>query len=204
MAFSRAAALRSCFRAGAARPTIARPQLCRQIARRTYASGGHGSAKAGGDAVWAAGAIAVTVPSCWFILSNAPEGGHHGDHGAHGHSSKEHKEKAKPEEEAKEETKDAGDSETSDDAEESDSGDEGKEIDTPDTSDDEGKEETNKAADEVKPEGSTSEGETGNEATTSEPAGKQEGQSITETEHSTDIANDPSKSEKGEGAAKTA
>lgn len=84
-----------------------------------------------------------------YILSNAPEGGHHGDHGDHGHSSKEHEEKEEPEEEAKEEEpKDEGDSEKSDDAEESDSGDEGKEVDTPDTSDDEGKEETKKAADE--------------------------------------------------------
>jgi hypothetical protein len=50
MAFSRAVALRSCFQS--ARPTIARPQLFRQIARRGYASGGHEHAKAGGDAVW--------------------------------------------------------------------------------------------------------------------------------------------------------
>lgn len=34
-----------------ARPTAARPQF-NQVARRTYASGGHGEAKSGGDAVW--------------------------------------------------------------------------------------------------------------------------------------------------------
>lgn len=50
MAFSRASVVRSCFRA--ARPTAARPQLFRQIARRGYASGGHESAKASGDAPW--------------------------------------------------------------------------------------------------------------------------------------------------------
>merc|ERR1711964_324615 len=48
---------------GAARPTASRPQIFRQIARRGYASGGHESAKAGGDAIWAAGAVAVTAPT---------------------------------------------------------------------------------------------------------------------------------------------
>jgi hypothetical protein len=50
MAFSRAAALRSCLRS--ARPSFARPQLVRQVARRGYASGGHEHAKSGGDALW--------------------------------------------------------------------------------------------------------------------------------------------------------
>merc|ERR1712072_665219 len=101
MAFSRVSMLRSCIRA--ARPTASRPQIFRQIARRGYASGGHESAKAGGDAIWAAGAVAVTAPACWWILSNSPDTSHgHGDHGGHG---KEHEEEHK--DEAEEESKDS-------------------------------------------------------------------------------------------------
>lgn len=50
MAFARAAAFRSCFRA--ARPVASRPQLLQRVARRSYASGGHGSAQSGGDTMW--------------------------------------------------------------------------------------------------------------------------------------------------------
>ena len=52
MAFSRASALRSCFRLAARSNVVARPQLIRQVTRRGYASGGHAPAKAGGDAIW--------------------------------------------------------------------------------------------------------------------------------------------------------
>jgi hypothetical protein len=62
MAFSRVAAMRSCFRT--ARPTVARPQLFRNVARRTYASGGHEAAKAGGDAVWY-----VATPNCLLKIA---------------------------------------------------------------------------------------------------------------------------------------
>jgi hypothetical protein len=54
MSFARASFVRGAFRAAqAARPSAARPQLWRQIARRGYASGhGHETAKAGSDLPW--------------------------------------------------------------------------------------------------------------------------------------------------------
>lgn len=99
----------------------------------------------------AVGAVAVTVPTCWYLLSNAPDTAHgHGDHGdSHG---KEHDEEhAESKDEPEEESKDEGeDKEASSDAEDKDSeksedsdssDDEKKEPDTPDTSDDEGDDE---------------------------------------------------------------
>jgi len=188
MAFSRAAAIRSCFRG--ARPTSARPQLFRQVVRRGYASGGHESAKAGGDAVWAAGAVAVTAPTVWYLLQNAPEAPHgHGDHGdSHGKShGEEAKEESKDEPEKKsEEEPEASDEEKSED---SDSEGEAKEADTPDTSDDEGGEDAKKDGNTVK-----SDGEPDDKASASKPA---EGKSTTE------IANKSDKSTKGEGTPET-
>ncbi|TAQ89583.1 hypothetical protein B7494_g2086 [Chlorociboria aeruginascens] len=190
MAFSRAA-LRY-FRA--VRPTTARPQLFRQVARRGYASGGH-EAKAGGDAVWAAGAIAVTVPTCWYILSSTPDNSHghkgHDDHaGDHGklHDDKEgEKNEEKSEEES--DNKDGKDSEKSED---SGSEDDTKESETPDTSDDEGEEsDKSKPKDEaapVKPAGSQN-----------TQSGKQEGISNTDTHHPSDPDNSPNMSKKAEG-----
>lgn len=147
MAFSRAAAIRACFRG--ARPTAARPQIFRQIARRGYASGGHDSAKAGGDAIWAAGAIAVTVPTCWYLLSNAPDTSHgHGDHGddhgkSHGKKEESEEPKDEPEEESEGKSEESGeDDKDSEKSEDSDSGDEDKAADTPDTSEDEGEADT--------------------------------------------------------------
>lgn len=82
----------------------------------------------------ALGAVAVTVPSCWYLLQNGPEKSHgHGDHGdAHGKEHGDDHEEEESQDESKDEDKD---SKKSDD---SDSGDEGKDADTPDTSDDEG------------------------------------------------------------------
>ncbi|ATZ48524.1 hypothetical protein BCIN_03g07260 [Botrytis cinerea B05.10] len=244
MAFSRAAIVRN-LRNFRARPTAARPQF-NQVARRTYASGGHGEAKSGGDAVWAAGAVAVTVPSCWFLISNKPEPAH--SHGGHGdsHAHEEHEEEkeeeveekeedkpAESEEKTEEKTEDKEEPKESEKTEESDSDDEAKEQDTPATSDDE---ETvgetdknvrksipdakggNKARSESK--AAIKQGEDNSEAKEGEPSdkaaaskepqskntqsGKQEGLSNTDTKHSTDITNDPSKSKKGEGAPETA
>lgn len=76
MAFSRVAALRSTLRSTRS-STLSKPQLWRQAARRGYASGGHAK-PASGDAVWAAGAVAVTAPTCWYLLQNGPAG-HHDD-----------------------------------------------------------------------------------------------------------------------------
>ncbi|TVY92776.1 hypothetical protein LAWI1_G003130 [Lachnellula willkommii] len=129
----------------AARPTVVRSQLSRQIARRTYASGGHGSAKSGGgDAVWAATSIAVTAPILWYLLQNGPDTSHgHDDHGdAHGTKHEEEESKDEDSEEKSEEKSDDGedkaDDKESEKSEESESDGEDKGADTPDTSDDEG------------------------------------------------------------------
>lgn len=95
------------------------------------------------DVIRAAGAIAITVPSCWFILSNSPDTSHgHGGHGGHDDShGKEHEEEAKEESADDAETEEKPDEgaekeDDSDKSEDSDSGDE-KEADTPETSDNE-------------------------------------------------------------------
>src|SRR4051794_11310428 len=103
MAFARVSAIRGALRT--VRPSttsVGRPQLWRQVGRRGYASHGHQTKKAGGDLPWyvpislshcngercstngrrAIGAVAVTVPTCWYLLQSGPEKSHgHGDHG---------------------------------------------------------------------------------------------------------------------------
>lgn len=113
----------------------------------------------------AAGAVAVTVPACWYLISTAPDTSHHGgDHGGdhgddHGKSHDEDDEESEDEgEDQPKNTEEKDDSDT-EKSEDSDSGDKGKGADTPDTSDDEGKGETKKAAADVKFKGSTKEGE---------------------------------------------
>ncbi|QSZ35809.1 hypothetical protein DSL72_006931 [Monilinia vaccinii-corymbosi] len=237
MAFSRSAILRN-LRNFRGRPTVPRPQL-NQVARRTYASGGHEHANAGGDAVWAAGAVAVTIPACWFLISNKQDNSHghkgHGDsHAAH---AEEHAEEEKPEEkedvepaESVEKTEEKEEPKQSD---ESDSDDETKDQDTPATSDDETVvAETDKNVRKSIPDAkggnkarldskaAIKQGEDNSEGSEGEPSdkaaaskepqgknsqsGKQEGLSNTDTKHSTDITNDPSKSKKSEGAPETA
>lgn len=93
----------------------------------------------------AAGAVAVTVPACWWILSNAPDTSHgHGEHGGHGEEhGEEHKEeseeesKDEPEAEVEEKSDEAEKADDSEKSEESDSENEKKDTDTPETSDDE-------------------------------------------------------------------
>jgi len=95
--------------------------------------------------MWAIGAVAVTIPSCYYILTTIDTGGHgHDEHGeGHGgeHGEK-HEEEGKDEdgEEKSDDSEDKAD-EKSDDSEGSDSGDE-KEADTPETSDDEGEDDS--------------------------------------------------------------
>ncbi|RAL62279.1 hypothetical protein DID88_004846 [Monilinia fructigena] len=202
--------------------------------------GGHEHAKAGGDAVWAAGAVAVTVPTCWFLISNKPESSH--GHGGHGDSHGAHAEEHEEEEEKPEEKKDDKPAESEEKPEEkeepkksdeSDSDDETKDKDTPATSDDEsivGETDKNvrksvpdaKGGNKVRLESKAAikQGEDSSEGSEEEPldkaaaskepqgkstqSGKQEGLSNTDTKHSTDITNDPSKSKKSEGAPETA
>ncbi|PBP23317.1 hypothetical protein BUE80_DR005866 [Diplocarpon rosae] len=220
--------LRSCFRA---RLTAVRPQIFRQTQislRRGYSSG-HESAKAGGDAVWAAGAIAVTVPATWWILSNAPET-HHNDHHVEEHGEQGLNEK-EPEEEDEsadkpEEASDGADAK-SDDSETSDnsgSDNDNKEAKISEKSDDEedgesSEKNTKKSIPDAKggnkkrieSNQAIKAGETDAEAAASKPVGdknsqtsKQEGLTNTDTKHSTDITNNPEKSKKGEGAPETA
>ncbi|RDL39618.1 uncharacterized protein BP5553_03958 [Venustampulla echinocandica] len=164
MAFSRVAALRSCLRA--ARPTVARPQLHRQLGRRTYASEGHGSATAGGDAVWAAGAVAVTLPTCCssakvylrhpvtrsgtdyadlrfsegYLLSGKPKDAHgHGHDASHGEKhSVVHEAVAKVEDKAKEAVSNLSEKDPQEEEAVEESG-SGESIANPDTPDDQPK-----------------------------------------------------------------
>ncbi|ELR09712.1 hypothetical protein GMDG_04198 [Pseudogymnoascus destructans 20631-21] len=53
----------------------ARAQLVRHSARRGYSSG-HGP-EASSDLPWAAGAVTVTVPGCWYLLKESPAEAHH-------------------------------------------------------------------------------------------------------------------------------
>jgi hypothetical protein len=87
----------------------------------------------------AAGAVGVTVPTCWYLLSNAPNTSHgHDDHGdSHGAAHDEKHEEPKEEEGEKSEDPE-GKEEESEKSEDSDSEDEKKDTDTPDNSDDEG------------------------------------------------------------------
>ena len=79
--------------------------------------------------------MGVTVPTCWYLLSNAPDTSHgHDDHGdSHGaaHDENHEEEGGKPEDSE-------GKEEESEKSEDSDSEDEKKDTDTPDNSDDEG------------------------------------------------------------------
>jgi len=189
MAFSRTAALRSCIRGS--RPTVFRPQLFRSVARREYASG-HSSAKASGDAVWAAGAVAITIPACWYLLSNAADASHgHGDHGdAHGksHDKEEHEEVAKKGEEPEQTDGEKSEDSGSDDVK--------KGEDTPDTSDDEGKEESEESSDDR----ASASKEDGGKNPQSE---EQEGLTNTNAKHFADNINDPTKSKSAESIPET-
>lgn len=91
--------------------------------------------------MWAVGAVAVTIPSCYYILTTIDTGGHgHDEHGeGHGEEhGEEHEEEGEGKgEEEKSDSSDQKAQEKSDDSDDSESGDE-KEADTPETSDDEG------------------------------------------------------------------
>jgi len=228
MAFARASVLRKAADfARASRPSVARPLLWRQVARRGYATGhGHESAKASSDLPWAIGAVAVTVPTCWYLLQSSSDSAHDG-HGSSHDKSHDEKPKENTNNEAKNDDEGkAADSEGKSD----DSDDEGSAVDTPETSDDEGvtKEEIPDAKGGQKKRISSSRGikqdeadsdseenapkdtaedkpknskTPGDESTTS---GKQEGLSNTDTKHSTDPQNDSDISNKAEGGPESA
>jgi len=95
----------------------------------------------------AAGSVAVTIPTCWWLLSNGPDTSHgHDTHGAsHVKSHKHEEEDEEPEaeedgdKEAEEKSEDGEEKQDEKDSDKSDESDSygGKDADTPDTSDDE-------------------------------------------------------------------
>ncbi|KAJ9291324.1 hypothetical protein DTO021C3_1124 [Paecilomyces variotii] len=78
MVLPRTAAFRTLFasrsaRAGA-RASSRVSSRCQQLGRRSYASqGGHGGEQKSSDLPWAVGAVAITVPSAYLLLSSGPE-----------------------------------------------------------------------------------------------------------------------------------
>ncbi|OBT88957.1 hypothetical protein VE02_02817 [Pseudogymnoascus sp. 03VT05] len=177
MSFARSAfgALRS------ARLSIggARAQLVRHSARRGYSSG-HGP-EASSDLPWAAGAVAVTVPACWYLLKESPAEAHH----LHvPHKVETH---AEPEAEAEEEVKEE---ETKEEA----------------PKEEESKEEEPKAEAEASTT-DTEEEKPSADASKSEDEGKDTTEATeeptTNAQHSTDIGGDSDVSQKAEGTPET-
>lgn len=79
MATMRSVSMRSCIRS--LRQGISRPHLSHPFARRGFSNTQSKKSIASGDAVWAAGSIAVTIPACWYLLSNrTTHQDHHGGH----------------------------------------------------------------------------------------------------------------------------
>ncbi|KAK5115837.1 hypothetical protein LTR85_009431 [Meristemomyces frigidus] len=89
-----------------ATPRVSAPARTQLAVGRRYASGesGHGHAEPTSDLPWLAGAIVVTVPSCYFLWPNTShaDSGHHGGHEEHAEEHEEKEEEA-PEEEAPQE-----------------------------------------------------------------------------------------------------
>lgn len=91
----------------------------------------------------------MTVPTCWYLLSNAPDNSHgHGDHGAHHSEPHAEKKEEEPkvadvvEEKSEEAAEEKADDKASEKSEESSEA-ETKEVDTPVTSEDEVEKEGN-------------------------------------------------------------
>lgn len=59
--------------------------LGQRLSRRGYASGGDAPKKASGDLPWLIGSIAVTVPTCAYLLQAGPDKSHHDHDGSHDH-----------------------------------------------------------------------------------------------------------------------
>ncbi|KAK3069850.1 hypothetical protein LTR53_011486 [Teratosphaeriaceae sp. CCFEE 6253] len=91
MSYARARAFRSLQSALRSSSTRVSPRISwTQLAvGRRYASGesdggAHGHAEPSSDLPWLAGAVAVTVPSCWYLWPTAhADSGHHDAHGEH-------------------------------------------------------------------------------------------------------------------------
>ncbi|KAF1346241.1 hypothetical protein BDV97DRAFT_38648 [Delphinella strobiligena] len=193
----------------------------RAVARRGYASG-HGEHSApSSDAPWAIGAVAVTIPTCWYLWPS--ESSHHD--APHVETKHERAEKltheADAEEPVEEEERPTPESKGStDDVQfkgKSAAGDEDNKVgDTRKVEDD------HKGAKKLRIDSAAAKdlgagethGEDGSEtavtnkdiskAEEGDISQKQKGLSTTATKHSTDITQDPEKSKKGEGVPETA
>ncbi|RKF59945.1 hypothetical protein OnM2_055024 [Erysiphe neolycopersici] len=86
MATTRMRFMQSCIRSNGR--IFARTHLFRHaFTRREYTTGKSKRSKVYEEALWAAGSIAITIPSCWFLLSSREvHQSHHKDH----HDSQEH------------------------------------------------------------------------------------------------------------------
>ncbi|EMC98519.1 hypothetical protein BAUCODRAFT_23271 [Baudoinia panamericana UAMH 10762] len=89
MSIARARALKglqSAFRSstGRATPRVSAPSRTALRVGRRYASGGDSHGAPAPDWPWAAGAVVVTIPACWYLWpSTHADAGHHGDHDEH-------------------------------------------------------------------------------------------------------------------------
>ncbi|GAB7351137.1 hypothetical protein MBLNU459_g1594t1 [Dothideomycetes sp. NU459] len=126
----------------------------RALLRRGYAShGSHGSAPSS-DLPWLVSAIAVTIPSCWYLWPEASHGEAHGAHGAHAEHAEHAEAKDEPEEEqpAEEEEAPKEEEEESKDEPKEEAADEKKDDEPKEESkDDESKDESKDEPKETKP-----------------------------------------------------
>jgi len=153
----------------------------RNSARRGYSSGhGHGP-EASSDLPWAAGAVAVTVPACWYLLKSSPEEAHHlhVPHKIEAHG--------KPEAEAEEEEAKEVEPKAEEPKEE-----EPKAEEEPSAT---GNEEKEKSVDASKPDSESND----SDKDTAEDSGSNDETTATDAKHSTDVGEDSSVSQKAEG-----
>ncbi|KAI9678726.1 MAG: hypothetical protein M1817_005783 [Caeruleum heppii] len=59
--------------------------LRQRLGQRSYASGAAGPKKASGDLPWLIGSIAITIPTCAYLLQAGSKNSHHGHDDSHGH-----------------------------------------------------------------------------------------------------------------------
>jgi len=165
-------------------------RVFQHTARRGYASAGH-ALKKSSDLPGLLSAIAITIPSTWYILQSSPSGGHdHDDSHDHdaGHGEEKHEEK---EGESKEEQPEASEKDESASEEKPKEGENPAQL-----ADDSKKPDDSKPRDEPAPVNLAK--------SSNEMSGKQEGISNADTGHSELSKKLPEVSKKGEGAPESA
>jgi len=160
-------------------------------ARRGYASASHGAKKSSSDLPWLLSAIAITIPSTWYILQPSPSSDHghddsHGHDTSHGAEKHEEKEEQTEASDEKEESKDESASEEKPKEEEK----------PAESADDSKKPDDSKSKDEPAPAKPPK--------SQNEMSGKQEGVSNADTEHPELDKKLPEVGKKGEGAPESA